>query len=153
MKDASMCMWSNHTLMMERKGESIQDPPLQRNREFLLEIPDSRHWNYSEKSQHRHSLLVPRCESWVRVLVLSECGMLLWREGSPAAPLHGYSSDIPTDAGIHPPLVHEYCQKGFLEVDSGCYPSFPVVSIVALSWFPTPSGIFLREVTRQSWGT
>lgn len=74
-------------------------------------------------------------------------------EGSPAAPLHGYSSDIPTDAGIHPPLVHEYCQKGFLEVDSGCYPSFPVVCIVALLWFLTPSGIFLREVTRQSWGT
>lgn len=61
---APLCMWSNHTLMMDRTGESLQDPLLQRNREFLLEMPVSRHWNCSQKSEHSHSLHVSRCESW-----------------------------------------------------------------------------------------
>lgn len=59
---ATLCMWSNHTLMMERTGKSLQDPPLQRTREFLLKMPVSRNWNYSQKSQYRHSLLELRWE-------------------------------------------------------------------------------------------
>lgn len=48
----------HHTLTIERAGEGLQDPPPHRN------------WNLSQKAQHRRSLLVLGCQSWVRVPVL-----------------------------------------------------------------------------------